>query len=52
AGVDCGVDPATCEKGVVGQRPPTPVLDMLSETQYASLREADSAMFGSINFTT
>lgn len=50
AGVDCG-NPSTCAQGVVGQRPPTPVLDMLTETQAANLRAADSTLFGALNFT-
>ena len=50
-GVDCGSDPATCEKGVVGQRPPTPALDMLSETQAAGLRASNPALFGALNST-
>ena len=32
-GVECGPDPNSCELGVVGQRAPTPPLDMLTETQ-------------------
>jgi len=51
AGVDCGTDPTTCPQGIVGQRPPTPVLDMLSETQAASLRAADPTLFGALNST-
>jgi hypothetical protein len=50
AGVDCG-DPLTCTQGVVGQRPPTPALDMLTETQAAALRSANGALFGALNFT-
>ncbi|MBI2316421.1 MAG: hypothetical protein HYU75_05215, partial [Betaproteobacteria bacterium] len=50
AGVDCG-DASTCPQGVVGQRPPTPVLDMLSETQASALRSANAALFGALNFT-
>ncbi len=51
AGVDCGNNPATCEQGTVGQRPPTPVLDMLSETQAVGLRTANPALFGALNNT-
>jgi len=28
AGIDCGNDPVNCPMGIVGQRPPTPPLDM------------------------
>ncbi|MBF8257882.1 MAG: hypothetical protein HW377_256, partial [Actinobacteria bacterium] len=49
AGVECGNDPALCTQGVTGQRPPTPVLDMLNETQAAALRLSDPGLFGSLN---
>jgi hypothetical protein len=52
AGVDCGADPATCPQGTVGQRPPTPPLDMLTESQAATLRAADSGLFGRLNTLT
>ena len=52
AGVECGTDPNTCPQGLVGQRPPTPVLDMLTEAQAASLRAADSTLFGKLNTLT
>jgi manganese oxidase len=47
AGVDCGADPWTCEQGIVGQRPPTPALDMLSETQAMNLRS--DSLFKDLN---
>ncbi|MBI2217613.1 MAG: hypothetical protein HYU51_09980 [Candidatus Rokubacteria bacterium] len=49
AGVDCGGDPVNCPLGVVGQRPPTPVLDMLSEGQAAGLRAGNGTLFGALN---
>jgi hypothetical protein len=49
AGVDCGADPVACTQGVVGQRPPTPALDMLTEGQAASLRAANPVLFGKLN---
>lgn len=49
AGVDCGGDPVNCPQGIVGQRPPTPVLDMLTEGQSAALRAANPTLFGSLN---
>ncbi|MBI5342004.1 MAG: hypothetical protein HZB63_01525 [Deltaproteobacteria bacterium] len=52
AGVDCGNDPATCPMGVVGQRPPTPVLDMVNEGQSAALRSSNPALFGKLNSMT
>ncbi len=57
-GVDCGADPATCAQGVVGQRPPTPALDMLTEgagnrpDTAAGLRASNPALFGALNSTT
>jgi hypothetical protein len=47
AGVECGdID---CDRGSVGQRPPTPPLDMLTEAQAAGLRASDSTLFGTLN---
>jgi hypothetical protein len=54
AGVDCG-DPE-CYWGTVGQRPPTPPLDMLTEEQAAALRNSTNseirALFGPLNSLT
>lgn len=51
-GVECGPDPNSCELGVVGQRAPTPPLDMLTETQAASLRASNPDLFGKLNDVT
>ena len=49
AGVDCGGDAGVCPQGVVGQRGPTPPLDMLTEGQAQQLRTESSALFGKLN---
>jgi hypothetical protein len=49
AGVDCGNDPAACPMGIVGQRPPTPPLDMLTETQAVALRAEPGVLFDALN---
>jgi len=49
AGVDCGGDADACTQGVVGQRAPTPPLDMLSEQQAQQLRAEEPALFAELN---
>jgi hypothetical protein len=42
AGLDCDDDPVNCPTGIVGQRPPTPLLDMITETDAATLLTSDA----------
>jgi hypothetical protein len=50
AGVDCGPEAAwNCTQGVVGQRPPTPALDMLTEAQAQKLRTEPGDLFDRLN---
>jgi len=37
AGIDCDGDPVNCTQGIVGQRPPTPPLDMLPQGDVATV---------------
>jgi hypothetical protein len=41
AGMDCNDDVVNCETGIVGQRPPTPQLDMISAADAADLLAND-----------
>lgn len=49
AGVVCGVNDPTCEQGIVGQRPPTPPLDMVTRAEAQALVNSTQEPYASMS---